>query len=82
MIAFFSGVVAICKAIPILNDLLQEFFAYYAKTQLAAMKEANREGVRKAVYEHDQRELEKTIGSDKAGEPSGHGDIVDTLPGV
>lgn len=77
-------VVAFIKAVPVIKKWVEQLIALYVAQQIKAMREADREAIRKAVYDFDQRDLEKQIGSTKPGEPSGlpgtH--IRDSLPNV
>ena len=75
MAAIFGGLVAFFKAIPILNSWLEQFESWYFRTQVASMKKENRDAIKKAIDEQDQRDLEKVLGNPNAGEPS-------NLPGV
>jgi hypothetical protein len=79
-----SLLLAIFKAIPILKGWFDELAAAYVQHEIDAFNEAVREGIRKAVVDHDQRALETTIGSPRAGLPSGQAgsETVDSLPGV
>lgn len=63
--------IIILKALPALKALVDRFFALYAQQEYRSFQKAVQEGIRKAVDEHDQRDLEKAIGSPKAGLPSG-----------
>lgn len=80
----FSLILGIVKAIPIVDSWFQQFFVYYFNSQIDKMKEENRLAIAKVINEKDQRDLEKALGSKKAGEASGDPDavIVDSLPGV
>ncbi len=71
----FSTIVAIIKAIPILKGWIDQAVALYLSHSIESMHESDRAAVKKAIYEHDQRDLEKQIGSTKAGKSS-------DLPGV
>lgn len=64
-------VLAILKAIPILDSWFQQLAVLYFQQRLASMKAENKEAIRKAIYEHDQRGIEVAIGSDTAGKASG-----------
>lgn len=63
-------ILALLKAIPALKSVWYQLVSDYVQHQISQMKEANREGIRKAIYEHDQRALETAIGSTKSGEIS------------
>lgn len=80
----FAAILAIIKAIPAIKGLVDEFIAFYVQQQIASMQKAVVDGIRKAVDGQDQRDLEKAIGSTKAGELSGIAgtSIVSDLPGV
>jgi hypothetical protein len=82
--AFFSAIAAVAGAIPIFDKWLQQFIAWYVQNKIATMIKENAEAIRKAVQEQDQRELEKTMGSSTAGEPSSlpGTEVRDSLPGV
>ena len=76
---------AFIKVIPGIVRLVESFVEWYVQTQIDSMKAEHREGIKKAIQDHDQRELEKAIGSPIAGEHSGIPGtvIVDgPLPGV
>lgn len=76
--------IAFLKAFPTLVALLDKFVSAWAAIRLAHMKAEHREGIRKAVKDQDQRDLEHAIGSPNAGKPSDlpGSVIVDDLPGV
>lgn len=82
MITVFELLIAIARAIPTVRDLLEQFFLWYATTQIEGMKAENRAAVIKMLVEKNQIEVEKLLGYKNAGEPSGIGDIVTELPGV
>lgn len=82
MATIFAGIVAIAAAVPVIDKWLQSFVAFYAASQLSRMKKENIDAIREAFYEHDQRGIEKAFGNPNAGEPSGVGIIVDSIPGV
>jgi len=79
----FSAILAVIKAIPALKSWWDEFAAWYVAHEIASMKKELSEAIY-AASKGDQRNLEKFIGSPRAGLPSGeHGsEIVDSLPGV
>jgi hypothetical protein len=70
-----SSIVAIIlgllQAIPILDRWFQQIAVAYARIRLDQMKKENLDAIRKAIEEHDQRNLETVIGSPTAGKPSG-----------
>ena len=77
-----SVVVAILKAIPIVDGFIQAFILIYCRAMVGSWKKENLESLRKILDEHDQRALEKTMGSTTAGKPSGDAGsiIVDAPP--
>lgn len=77
-------IITIAKALPVLNEWLHKFVELYIQAQIDSLKKETRQAIKKAIEEQDQRELEKVMGSSKAGLPSGiEGvQIVDHLPGV
>ncbi len=79
-----STVLAILKALPILQGWFESFIAYYVSRQIEQMKAENREAIRKAIELQDQRGIEDKLGSDRAGLPSGipGTETRDKLPGV
>ncbi len=84
MTGWFGFILAIIKAVPSLKSWWDQLVALYVADQLDKFQKADRDAIRKAVYEHDQRDLEGQIGNINPGKPSGlpgtH--IVDSLPGV
>lgn len=80
----FQTILIILKAIPALKSLVDTFISWYVQTEIKGFKEDVRAGIRAAVHDHDQRDIEKAIGSTGAGEPSGIAgtEIRDSLPGV
>lgn len=84
VVDIFTLVLAILRAIPPVNKWIEQFFVFYANKQIDRMEEENRIGLKKALHEFDQRELEKALGNKAPGEPSGNAGavIVDELPGV
>jgi hypothetical protein len=80
----FSTVVAIIKAIPIIDKWFKQLATFYVASQINELHEADKEAIRKAIYEQDQRDIEKQIGSTRVGKPSGVDGVErrDTLPGV
>lgn len=81
---FFSILFAIIKAIPIINSWADKFVAFYVQKGIEQLKKEDREAIRKAINEQDQRDLEKQLGSTTAGELSGipGTDIRTDLPNV
>ena len=82
--AAFGAILAIIKAIPIIDSWVQKFVGFYVERQIAALKVEIRNAIKKAVEVQDQRDLEKAVGNANAGEPSGLDGVVtrDDLPGV
>ena len=80
----FQTIIAIIKAIPAIKSFWDELVSMYIAQEIEQMKAENKVAIKEAIYENDQRDLEKAIGSGKAGEASGVPDIVvvDELPGV
>ena len=73
-------------SIKALRKAIEAFIVYWTKLNIDRMREENRLALRKALDEKDQRDLEKALGSPKAGLPSGNeGSIIldpNELPGV
>lgn len=70
MSAVISLLVAIFQAIPVLKSAWEQLITLWINTQIDKMAEENRNAIKKAITEHDQREIERII-STKPGEPSG-----------
>jgi hypothetical protein len=66
----FSIIVAIITAIPKVKAFWDQLLAFYVQSKIDDFKEADRAAIRKAIREHDQRDLEKQIGNRRPGEPS------------
>lgn len=68
-------------AIPKIKEMFEQLIALYIEQKIESMKFQNREAIRKALYELDQREIEKAMQSNMAGKPSLDPDavIVDKL---
>jgi hypothetical protein len=62
---------SIFKAVPALKQLWDQLISAYIATQIETIKKEYREAIRKAIYEHDQRDLESAIGSPQSGKISG-----------
>lgn len=84
MSAVFSAIAAFLGSIPVLGRLVEQFIAWYVNKQIDKMSAENATVIRKAIEEKDQRDIERTMGSSKAGKPSGIDGttVVDSLPGV
>ena len=72
------------KTFPIVDRWVQMLVAAYIASRIGSMSKDQRDGIRKAIDEQDQRDLEKAIGNPQAGEPSGLPGVEHrpTLPGV
>jgi hypothetical protein len=83
MASALALLLAIFKAIPALKSLWDELVAAYVQHEITAMNEELSNAIYQASH-GDQRNLEKYIGSPRAGKPSGEPNerIVDELPGV
>lgn len=70
-------IIAILKAFPVVRDAV-------FNEQIKDMKRENRDALRKAIEQQDQRDLEIAMGSTKPGKPSGipGTEIVSDLPGL
>lgn len=66
----FSTIIAIIKAIPILQKWFEELFVLYFNMQVDSMRAENVKAIRKAIDEKDQREIEKALQSTLAGKRS------------
>jgi hypothetical protein len=75
---------SLIKAIPALRDIFERLVSLYIQSEISSMKSENLNAVRMAITEHDQRDLEKAIGSPTAGIASGDPGsvIIDHPPGV
>ena len=85
MVTSILGILlAAFKAIPPLKDLWDQIVVEYTTTQLANMKKENALAIRKAIFEKDQRDLEKLLDPTKSGEASGlpGSEIRHDLPGI
>ena len=79
-----SLVLAIIRAIPSLKGFFDAFVKGYVNRNVDSMAKEDREALRKAFEEQDQRDLEKAMGNQNAGKevPATGSEIVDSLPGV
>ncbi len=71
MTQIFSILLTIFKAIPALKSAWDGLVSLYIEHEIASIRKERREAIRKAINEQDQRDIEKAIGSDKAGKESG-----------
>lgn len=79
--SYFSAIIAVIKAIPAIKEWWDSLIAFYIDSQIETMKQENRDAIRKAINEHDQRDLEKALGSTKSGEKSNLPGAVIVGPG-
>jgi hypothetical protein len=80
MLEVLAAIVALIKAIPIADKWAERFFVAYKAYQRERNRKENREAIRAAIEDHDQRKLEE-IGGGKAGEPSNDpGAVIDPTP--
>ena len=70
MTSVISLLLAIFQAVPILKELWEQAITLWINTQIDKMTKENRDAIKKAITEHDQRALEELI-STRPGEPSG-----------
>lgn len=82
--AVFPLILAILKAIPALKSLFDQFAAWYTQKEIENINKEYLNAIAKAISAKDQRDLEKAVGSPRAGEQSGLGgtEIRDSIPGV
>lgn len=66
-----SIILGILKAIPIIDSWYQKLSAAYIADAIARMKSENLDAIRKAITNHDQRDLEAAVGNPHPGEVSG-----------
>lgn len=71
-----AAILALLKAIPILDAWFQTLSAAYVQDRIASMEKENLDAIREAIQSHDQRALEKAIGSPTAGQASGDAGAV------
>lgn len=76
--SIIAAILAIAKAIPVIDTWIEQLSAAYVASRLATMKKENSDAIRKALVDHDQRDLEKAIGSPNAGQKSGDSGAVIT----
>lgn len=86
MMSFLTSFFSLLKVIPALKSWFDWFVAEYTRREIDQMKQEIREGIRKAVNDYDQREIERAINSPLAGKPSGKPGAVivdaDDLPDI
>ena len=67
----FGTILAVLKAIPVLDSWFQELVALYVQARVASMKAENRDAILKAIQDHDTRPLEGVSGNPHPGDHSG-----------
>lgn len=67
----FKFILALLNAVPKLKELWDEALVLYIKNEIKKMREKDIQAIRKAVFEHDQRDLEKQLFGDSSGKTSG-----------
>ena len=82
--ATITFLTSLFKAVPVLKEWWDGLVAAYIALRISTMKKENREAIKKAITDQDQRDMEEALGSTKVGEASGIPGtvIVDSLPGV
>lgn len=73
------AIIALAKAIPIIDKWLEKLFDAYAVYRDEKAKEQTKKEIDQAIQSQDQRKVES---ENYSGKYSGHGDIRTTLPGV
>ena len=75
---------SIFAAIPVLKEWFDKVVAAYVVMKVSQMKKENRDAIKTAIIDQDQREMEDALGSTRTGEASGlpGTTVVDSLPGV
>lgn len=74
---FISLLIAIASAVPIIDKWLERLILEYLKYKQDRIKQQNKDAVKDAIENHDQRPLES---EQYSGKPSGHGTVIDSLP--
>lgn len=70
----FGFIYALIKAVPILEKAVRDFLAFYAIKQKEWFYEELHKAVEKAIKTGETNDLENSIGSPRAGKPSGDSD--------
>ncbi len=65
-----KGILALLALIPKINELWDKLAAEYIKLRLEKLRDEDREAIRQALDNHDQRKIEWQMGNTKAGDPS------------
>lgn len=73
------AIIALAKAIPIIDKWLEKLFDAYVIYKDEKIKEQTQREIDQAIKDQDQRRIE---GENHSGNYSGHGDIRTSLPGV
>lgn len=81
-LTILSGIVALLKAVPILDSWFKELLNLYFQMKLEQHDKDFIEAIRKIVFEKDQRDLERAIGSPNAGKPDKDTRDIRTRPNV
>lgn len=76
---FISALIAIAKAVPVIDKWLTELVKAFYEWKKEEIKKQTAQNVDLGIKEQDQRKVED---EDHSGRYSGHGDIRSTLPGV
>lgn len=76
MLEILSAIVALIKAIPIADKWAERLFVAYKAYQRDRTLKDNREAIRAAIEDNDQRKLEEVIGNPHPGTPSGDPGVV------
>lgn len=74
MASFFGFFYALLQAIPVLDKAIREFLVYYAEKQIEWFNAEVRTAVDKAIATGETADEERSIGSPRAGKPSGDAD--------
>lgn len=78
----FGAIIAVIKAIPVLDSWFQSIASAYLQAQIASMKQENRDAIISAVQKFNQIPMENAIGSSTAGKVSGDAGsaVIDAPP--
>lgn len=76
---FIAAIMAIVKAVPIIDKWLERLFIAYSVYKKEQIAEQTRIEIDLAVENQDQRKVES---ENYSGNYSGHGDIRTSIPGV
>jgi hypothetical protein len=81
---FLTALIALLKAVPAIKGWWDQLVVWYINREISSMREELQNAIYKISSAKDQRDLEKYLGSPRAGEPSGvsGSEIVSDLPGV